>query len=121
MALKSPRKGNSTECHYWDYSFHWTDLHRSADELRPMVFTYDGLADECVQLLNKIPTDGDSDRPFKKDLYGLLRDHADEDPRLQELWTQVNTVPNWVDWDQIQRGQDIFFRYGLPILNVVCS
>lgn len=85
-----------------------------------MAFTYDGLADECVQVLNKIPTDGDSDRPFKKDLYGLLRDHADEDPRLQELWTQVNTIPDWVDWDQIQRGQDIFFRYGLPILNVVC-
>jgi hypothetical protein len=85
-----------------------------------MVFTYDSLADECVQILNKIPTNGDPDRPFKKDLYGLLRDHADEDPKLQELWTQVNTVPEWVDWDQIQRGQDVFFRYGLPILNVVC-
>ncbi|KAJ5134804.1 hypothetical protein N7526_006169 [Penicillium atrosanguineum] len=118
MALKSPRQGNSTECHYWGYSFHWTDRHRSADELRPMAFTYDNIADECVQILNKIPTDGDSDRPFKKDLYGLLRDHVDEDPKLQELWTQVNTVPEWVDWEQIQRGQDIFFRYGLPILNV---
>jgi hypothetical protein len=84
-----------------------------------MVFTYDGLSDECVQILNKIPTDGDLDRPFKKDLYGLLRDHVDENPKLQELWDQVNTVPEWVDWDQIQRGQDIFFRYGLPILNVV--
>jgi hypothetical protein len=84
-----------------------------------MVFTYDGLSDECVQILNKIPTDGDLDRPFKKDLYGLLRDHVDENPKLQELWDQVNTVPEWVDWDQIQRGQDIFFRYGLPILNVL--
>lgn len=84
-----------------------------------MVHTCDTLADECVQRLNKIPTDGDSGRPFKKDLYALLRDHADQDPKLQELWTQVNTPPNWVDWAQIQRGQDVFFRYGLPILNVV--
>lgn len=119
MALKSPRHGNRTECHYWGYSFHWTDLHRSEEELRPMIYTYDKLADECVELLNKIPTKEGSDKPFHKDLYTLLKDHADEDPKLQELWTQVNTVPEWVDWDQIQRGQDMFYRYGLPILNTV--
>lgn len=119
MALKNTRHGNSTECHYWDYSFHWTDIHRSEEELRPLIYTCDTLADDCVQLLNKIPTDSDSDRPYKKDLYGLLRDHADENPRLKELWVQVNTVPDWVDWEQIQRGQDMFFRYALPILNAV--
>ncbi|KAJ5669862.1 hypothetical protein N7462_010932 [Penicillium macrosclerotiorum] len=119
MVLKSPRRGNSTEYHYWGYSFHWTDLHQSEEQLRPMVSTYDSLADHCVQQLNKIPTEGDTDRPFKKDLYKLLKDHADEDPKLKELWEQVNTIPEWVDWDQIQRGQDVFFRYGLPILNVL--
>lgn len=120
MALKTPRHGNSTECHYWGYSFHWTDLHRSEEELRPLVSTYDKLADECVEILNKIPTTEGSDKPFHKDFYGLLKAHKNEDPKLKELWTQVNTVPDWVDWDQIQRGQDTFFRYGLPILNVVC-
>lgn len=84
-----------------------------------MIYTCDSLADDCVQLLNKISTGSDSDRTYKKDLYGLLKDHADEDPRLQELWTQVNTVPSWVDWEQIRRAQDVFFRYGLPILNAV--
>lgn len=86
-----------------------------------MIQTYDSLADECVQILNKIPTGEDDDKPFKKDLYGLLKKHADEDPKLKELWDEVNTVPEWVDWEQIQRGQDVFFRYGLPILNVVSS
>ncbi|CAP96410.1 Pc21g15130 [Penicillium rubens Wisconsin 54-1255] len=119
MALKSPKSGNSTECHYWGYSFHWTDLHSSADNLKSLIYTCDSLADECVERLNKIPSDDGADkRPFKKDLYGLLRDHAEEDPKLNELWTEINTVPEWVDWDQIQRGQDVFFRYGLPILNV---
>jgi hypothetical protein len=33
--------------------------------------------------------------------------HAEEDPKLNELWTEINTVPEWVDWDQIQRGQDV--------------
>ena len=120
MALKSPRSGNSTECHYWGYSFHWTDLHSSADDLKPLIYSCDSLADECVERLNNIPSDDGADkRPFKKDLYGLLRDHAEEDPKLNELWTEINTVPEWVDWDQIERGQDVFFRYGLPILNAV--
>lgn len=121
MALKSPKSGNSTECHYWGYSFHWTALHSSADDLKSLIYSCDALADECVGRLNKIPSaDDDTDkRPFKKDLYGLLRDHTEEDPKLNELWTKINTVPKWVDWDQIQRGQDVFFRYGLPILNVV--
>ncbi|KAJ5651026.1 uncharacterized protein N7484_004749 [Penicillium longicatenatum] len=119
MPLKPSRHGNTTECHYWGYSFHWSNLHRSEEELRPMAYTCDTLADECVEKLNKIPTDGDSDKPFHKDLYSLLKNHADEDPKLQELWTQINTVPEWVDWTQIQRGQDVFFRYGLAILNVL--
>ncbi|OQE24995.1 hypothetical protein PENFLA_c009G03682 [Penicillium flavigenum] len=120
MALKNPKRGNSTECHYWGYSFHWTDLHSSADDLKSLIYSCDSLADECVERLNKIPSDDGADkRPFKKDLYGLLRDHAEEDPKLNELWTEINTVPEWVDWDQIQRGQDVFFRYGLPILNVL--
>ena len=31
---------------------------------------------------------------------------------MKKLWDQVNTVPDWVDWEQIQRGQDTFYRYG---------
>ncbi|KAJ5795281.1 hypothetical protein N7457_001880, partial [Penicillium paradoxum] len=120
MAFKSPKYGNSTECHYWGYSFQWTDLHSSADDLRPMMRTCDSRADQCVERLNKILLDEGADqRPCKKDLYGSLRDHADKDPKLKEFWTEVTTVPEWVDWAQIQRGQDVFFRYGLPILNVL--
>jgi hypothetical protein len=37
----------------------------------------------------------------KRDLYALLRDHASDDEKLGELWNEVNTVPHWVDWDQI--------------------
>ncbi|KAJ5575571.1 hypothetical protein N7535_002497 [Penicillium sp. DV-2018c] len=121
MSLKTSKHGNRTEYHYWGYSFYWTDLHTPRDDLYPMVKTYDTLADECVERLNKISAAGDSaeKRPFHRDLYGLLKDHADEDPKLKELWNELNTVPEWVDWDQIKRGQDTFFRYGLPILNVL--
>ncbi|KAJ5165618.1 uncharacterized protein N7500_007448 [Penicillium coprophilum] len=120
MGLKSPSE-NRTECHCWDYSFRWTDLHSSADDLKPLMYRFDSLADECVDRLNKIPStdDGPDKRSFNKDLYGLLRDHAEEDSKLKELWTEINTVPEWVDWDRIQRAQDVFFRYGLPILHAL--
>ena len=52
----------------------------------------------------------------KRDLYALLRDNHSSDPILEELWVQCNTVPEWVDWDQISRGQEVFYRYGGPAL-----
>ncbi|CAD6593736.1 MAG: hypothetical protein ASARMPREDX12_007493 [Alectoria sarmentosa] len=52
----------------------------------------------------------------KRDLYLLLRENALSDEALRLLWAQVNTVPSWVCWDQIARGQDCFYRYGGPVL-----
>lgn len=51
-----------------------------------------------------------------RDNYALLRDHHKEHPKLEELWTQVNNVPDWVDWDQIARGQDVYYRYGAAVM-----
>ena len=48
----------------------------------------------------------------QRDLYKIFEANHDKDDKLAELWTQVNTVPEWVDWDQISRGQDVFYRYG---------
>ena len=39
-----------------------------------------------------------------RDLYVVLQDHLEKDELLQEFWTEVTTIPPWVDWAQIQRG-----------------
>ena len=115
---------NNDVCDYWGYTFRWTDLHTSPEQLRPMIFTFDKLSDECLERLEEIspqsarPAKHDDKGP-KRDLYSLLKEHAKADPKLDQLWTEINTVPDWVDWEQIKRGQEVFFRYGLPILNVV--
>jgi len=92
-----------------------------------MKFTYDTLGEECLNRLDIIspPTTGELPRnrsrlptkehrgPLpKRDLYVLLRDNASSDEKLGELWEEVNTIPEWVNWDQIARGQDVFYRYG---------
>lgn len=51
-------------------------------------------------------------KPPPRDLYAILKDHANDDELLQSFWKDVNDVPEWVDWEQIERGQDVFYRYG---------
>jgi hypothetical protein len=104
--------------------------------------SYDVLAEECLDILNTIsppqknalprnnqPSQPDSatvtgndqekkeDIPVpRRDLYALLKEHHSSNPKLDQLWQEVNTVPDWVDWEQIERGQDVFYRYGGPAL-----
>ncbi|KAE8450995.1 hypothetical protein EG329_005435 [Mollisiaceae sp. DMI_Dod_QoI] len=47
------------------------------------------------------------------DFYTILRDHHREDATLDELWNELNSVPEWVDWKQIERGQKFFVRYAV--------
>jgi hypothetical protein len=51
-----------------------------------------------------------------RDLYALLKEHHASNAKLDQLWQEVNTIPDWVDWEQIARGQDVFYRYGGPAL-----
>jgi hypothetical protein len=116
----------------WGYTFNWTELHQTAEQLRPQTFQYDVLGSECLERLDRFQTDtsklkildrkpgpeqsSETREPTsRRDLYALLQHHADEDEKLQKLWLQVNTVPEWVDWEQLQRGQDVFYRYAGPM------
>lgn len=51
-----------------------------------------------------------------RDLYLLFHDNHASHTKLQQLWDEVNTTPAWVDWAQILRGQDVFYRYGGAML-----
>ncbi|GKT47028.1 uncharacterized protein ColSpa_07209 [Colletotrichum spaethianum] len=85
----------------WDYWFKWTDEH----------FTGDDLPTTPSEKVDAPP-----DPKPHRDLYTLLRDNADSDEILGELWTEVNTIPDWVDWAQIERGQQVFLRYAGPAI-----
>ena len=118
---------NSTIQHHWGLDIEWTELHQTQEQLRPQMFTYDKLAQDCIERLNEISppqrkkANDTEAKSSKRDLLALVERHADDDPKLKELWTQIHTVPEWVDWEQIKRGQEVFFRYGLAIMNAVCA
>ncbi|KAL6717476.1 hypothetical protein ACLMJK_005391 [Lecanora helva] len=123
------RSGNYRRA--WGYSFHLTDDHLTEDEMYPMKFSYDTLGEEAYTILNDLSQlqlkgisgsgvsskePGGKSTDSNRDLYILLRDNADANETLSKLWNEVKRVPPWVDWAQIARGQDVFYRYGGPIL-----
>ncbi|KAJ4318629.1 hypothetical protein N0V94_004334 [Neodidymelliopsis sp. IMI 364377] len=133
------RTKNTRRC--WAYEFEWTDDHLTIEQSEPYKRSYDVLAEECLNRLNIISppqkgvlprnsnrqpepvrTEGNDEEKKEvypvpqRDLYALLKEHHESDPKLDELWQQINTVPEWVDWAQIERGQDVFYRYGGPAL-----
>ena len=50
------------------------------------------------------------------DLYAILKENYENDVILRELWEETHTVPEWVDWLQIERGQKFLYRYLVPNL-----
>jgi hypothetical protein len=144
----------------YGYTFQWTPLHQTAEELEHLKFSYDTLGERALNRLDEISPpessghiprnrerekkdgskrndyeehggDGEGEKESaqgegcekgekkKRDLYELLKENAAEGGALEELWDQVNTIPEWVDWEQIQRGQDVFYRYGGAALTAV--
>lgn len=136
MAWPNPfRKIDENTRSAWGYTFQLTAEHLTPEQTHPLKYSYDTLGEEALDRLNLIsppttsalprnsPRTPDKKGPVqnevadsaptpKRDLFVLLRDNAGKDEKLRELWEQVNTVPDWVDWDQIARGQEVFYRYG---------
>lgn len=109
--------GEGTRCSYGNYSFNWTRHHLPREETDPLRYQYDELGSEVVDKLQEIAKKAkeeasDSGKcPARTDLYALLRDHRTEDATLAKFWDEVHTVPDWVDWAQLERGQRFFYRY----------
>ncbi len=136
MAWSNPfRRTDENTRTCWGYTFQWTPDHLQPEEVERLKYSYDVLADDCLAVLDRVAPppnaqlprnvprttpsgkDGDvSSAPPKRDMYALLREFAPKDEKLGQLWQEVNTIPEWVDWEQIQRGQEVFYRYGSAAL-----
>ena len=130
----------------WGYTFQLTPEHLTPEQTHPLKFSYDRLGEEALKRLDAISPplnvlvsrkephnteknnehqsdhltkDVENEKPAtgsKRDLYALLRDNASGDDVLNKLWSEANTIPSWVDWEKLARGQDVFYRYGGPCL-----
>lgn len=125
MAWPNPfRRADEHTRTCWGHTFQLTSEHLTAEQSQPLKFSYDTLAEECLDVLNEIapsasvPTRSNPDEDNqevsnqgvegktpavkpKRDLYLLLRENVGNDPKLRQLWDEANAVPDWVDWDQV--------------------
>lgn len=113
----------------YGYTFRLTRHHMTPAQLDPLKHEYDVMGSEASSVLDSLyppppPRAGWYDSKAKadkepqpsRDTYALLRDNAGRDPKLQRLWDEVHAVPAWVDWAQIRRGQDVFYRYAPAVV-----
>ena len=146
MAWPNPfRRRNEDTRYRWGYTFQLTKDHLTPEQTHPLKYSYDVLGEKALEKLDalspsshsfvsrKVPQVEETPNEKqsantenlkenktvmvpKRDLYVLLRDNAHTESVLDELWTEANAVPSWVDWDRVARGQDVFYRYGGPAL-----
>ncbi|PNP79126.1 hypothetical protein FNYG_07564 [Fusarium nygamai] len=105
------------------HRFNWTSGHKTTEELDHCLYSYDKLATDALDRLDLIspPTTKGwkcphGSGPGQRDIYELLKKHASSDEILGQLWEEVSTIPEWVDWDQIQRGQQVVYQFSGQIL-----
>jgi hypothetical protein len=96
------------------YSFTWTEDHLSKEELEPFRQQYDTVGAAALERIQAIRQESETK---SADVYEILCEHHTSDPILAKFWDEVHTVPDWVDWDQLARGQAFFYRYA--IANIV--
>ncbi|KAI1175289.1 hypothetical protein F4777DRAFT_588635 [Nemania sp. FL0916] len=115
--MDTEEKIGSTQ-HSGPYSFEWTKLHLPRSQTDPLRYQYDTVAAKALKQLQAIAKErGFSDDPRKRpDLYQLLLESHESHDDLRELWSQLHTVPDWVDWEQLERGQRFFYRYAVANL-----
>ncbi|KUJ22166.1 uncharacterized protein LY89DRAFT_704824 [Mollisia scopiformis] len=108
------------QCERWGYSFPWNSNHMTAEELHVLRNSHDiiGLAAyESLKSILDAERTPSNDKTLSitgqqsDDWYDVLRIHHHEDDALQGFWNGVHTVPDWVDWKQIERGQRLFAKY----------
>lgn len=114
---------DSNERLVWGHQYRWTPQHQTAPELRHLLYSYDEVANDALDRIDEISpplTKGwkcpHASGPGQRDIYALLQEHAPHDKTLGKLWYEVTNVPDWVDWEQIQRGQRVVYQFSGPIL-----
>ncbi|KAG0340242.1 hypothetical protein BG004_006487 [Podila humilis] len=94
--------------HWWDFDIKWTDNHFRASQLEPLRQMGDDLADNALAALNIKPGQ-DALAALREYTSRPIEDQPSDAPR--KLLEHVMMVPEWVDWEQVKRGQDVYWKY----------
>ncbi|KAF9904680.1 hypothetical protein EC991_002427 [Linnemannia zychae] len=97
---------------YWDYEGVWSENHLPASRLEPLRMVGDVLADNALEVL-QVKKGQDALEALREYISRPESEQTSPAPAL--LMKQLMTVPEWVDWEQIRRGQQVYWKYCLHI------
>lgn len=104
--------GETTEGVWYNpaYKFTWTERHLPRTHTDPLRYEYDTLGRKALVVLQatKVRVKIEGNVTVSKDLCEMLKEHHQNSHILGEFWTEINFVPEWVDWAQIERAQKFF-------------
>ncbi|KAK3989565.1 hypothetical protein QBC44DRAFT_327143 [Cladorrhinum sp. PSN332] len=93
-------------------SITWSSLHFTPTQLRPLLFTHDVLADECLSRLDTLyPPPSSSHHGDHLALLLQSRSEYPSDPILSQFWTNLTTIPSWVSLPHLTRAQKVLYRH----------
>eukprot|EP01006_Ploeotia_vitrea_P053863 TRINITY_DN67822_c6_g1_i2.p1 TRINITY_DN67822_c6_g1~~TRINITY_DN67822_c6_g1_i2.p1 ORF type:complete len:668 (+),score=225.75 TRINITY_DN67822_c6_g1_i2:176-2005(+) len=101
------------------FEFVWSERHMRPRDLMPLRERGDVLVDPIIRLFGRrddvIDRIGDirqrrtSDEKSGRPRPVITQEHADQ---AEALWKHLTTVPDWVDWAAVERGQRFYLRHG---------
>ncbi|KAG0340245.1 hypothetical protein BG004_006490 [Podila humilis] len=97
---------------WWDYDIMWSTKHFRASQLEPLRQIGDVLADNALAALDIKPGQ-DALVAMREYTSRPVEEQLSDAPR--KLLEQLMTVPEWVDWEKVKRGQDVYWKYVLYI------
>lgn len=123
---------DANQLNVYGYRFKWGSLHQTPEDLQHLMFSYDNVAADALDNIDVLApsaptksqaisqeTNETEDKKRYRDLYKLVQEYAETNESIGRLWTEINTIPDWVDWESIERGQKVFWRYGGPAITAV--
>ncbi|EGO56323.1 hypothetical protein NEUTE1DRAFT_83456 [Neurospora tetrasperma FGSC 2508] len=132
---------NPNRKNIWGYTFDWTPSHLTSTDLHPLTLSYDKLTNDCLDEFDALgltssssssssdpspsPSQNSHQCPLHhhnhhhhqpNDFLHLLQTYHPSSPSLSTLWKHLTTIPAWVSYPSIARGQAVFYRYAGPAI-----
>src|SRR5688572_4490992 len=82
------------------------------DKYAGLLKVADPPADDVVKAFSQLPS-GRGRKMLDKALDEGIKAVPEAPPALRRLFAQLDDVPLWVDWDELDRGGRVFMRAGL--------
>ena len=99
------------------YIVTWTNEHKVLKQIQPLRIRGDPLIDNLLNCVSVSHNESTWIQWIQQQHKSIdTKYNAEQKDAISALLTHIHTVPDWVDYDRVKRGQSVFLRYCMPCL-----